>query len=474
MSRWGYFVLKMKMNRENDTIVAISTPPGEGGIAVVRISGPDAFVIIKRLFQSQNQKKKKTWESHLAMHGWIMNEEEPVDEVVITPYFSSNSYTGEDVVEISCHGGTYVSRRIVALILNQGARPAHPGEFTQRAFLNGKLDLSQAEAVADLIHAKTEASRRVAVYQLEGHLSERLERIREDLIKIYGLLEIELDFTEEDIAFASRDKLIQQLKTIREEIQRLIQSHERGRVCRNGIRMAIVGRPNVGKSSILNALVEKERAIVTEVPGTTRDIVEDVLDIEGILFTISDTAGMRRSGDLVEQEGIRRTEKALDEADIVLLVCDGSESITDEDRLLFSRVKSLKKKALIVINKSDLKQNINVPQLKIEIEANRYIKTSALKVKGIDTLIQSLQETALLDDIPHEGEVVLTQERHRICLERTESYILKAEEALISGMSQEFVALDLRGATDCLGEIMGKIASDDILNQIFSNFCIGK
>jgi len=455
-----------------DTIVALSTPPGVGGMAVIRISGPDAVSIIKKIFQGSGDRKTGT--SHQAVHGWIMDRKEPVDEVVVTVFRSPRSYTGEDVVEVSCHGGRYISSRIIDLMVGAGARPARPGEFTQRAFLNGKMDLAQAEAVADLIHARTEASRRVAVYQLEGRLSEKLSHMRDQLIHFCGLLEVELDFTEEDISFASRKDLIKQLSSIREELNRLIQSYERGRVCREGIHMVIAGRPNVGKSSLLNALVERERAIVTDIPGTTRDTIEDVLDIEGLLFRITDTAGIRETDDPLEKEGIRRMEGALGEAALILLVCDASQSLSSEDFALFKKIQSLNKPVVVVLNKSDLRQKIGCDDIENKITGQTCLHVSALKKEGLDSLIEALQKEALSGGVPHEGEVVLTRARHRDSLLQTRILLEKAGNSLSKNMSQEFIAMDLRGAMNALGEVTGQTTTDDILEAIFSTFCIGK
>ena len=454
---------------EEDTIVAVSTPPGEGGIAVIRLSGARALVTAESVFQSDSG--DHGWESHRAYHGWIYDGQEPIDEVVLTPFVAPKSYTGEDVVEIGCHGGLFVSRRIVECLVDVGARPANPGEFTQRAYINGKFDLAQAEAVADLIKARTEASRRVAVYQLEGRLSDELEEMRKQLTHICALLELELDFSDEEVEFASREEFEGLMKESRARLERLVESYRRGRACREGVRMVILGRPNVGKSSLLNRLVEKERAIVTEVPGTTRDTIEEVLDIEGILFTITDTAGMRQTDDPVESEGVKRSERALEDSDLILLVLDGSESLTDEDTDLIRRIEDCVKPYIVVVNKSDLKQNI---MLDSNTAREEPVRLSALNGEGIDRLIRRLEQLALDGELPHEREVVLTNERHYRALQEAYSLMVKADESLSDDMSQEFIVMDLRGALDALGQVTGKTTADDILNGIFSDFCIGK
>ncbi len=456
----------------DDTIAAISTPPGEGGIAIVRLSGPASVSIISKIFKGkediQKQKNKQIY------HGWILDKNEPVDEVLLTLFYAPHSYTGEDVVEVNCHGGVFISRRILELLVKHGARPAEPGEFTQRGFYHGRIDLSQAEAVADLVRAKTEAARRVAVYQLEGRLSDRLREIREQLIKICSLLEVELDFSEEDIAFVSRDQIISLLCKTRKEIKFFLDSFDRGKICREGIRMVIVGRSNVGKSSILNSLVERERAIVTEIPGTTRDTVEDILDIHGILFTITDTAGIRETQDPVEQKGILRAIKAIDMSDLVLIVFDGSENLNIEDEMIIRRIKDMRKQAMAVVNKIDLEQKIDNHQLEQWTGGIKLHRVSAVSREGFPELIQAVEKTVLSDGLPYEGEVVITSIRHKHCMVRCANFIRKAETSLRKGMSQEFIVLDLKGALDVLGEITGQTVTDDILSRIFSEFCVGK
>ena len=458
--------------RQKDTIVAQSTPPGEGGIAVIRVSGTEAVPISQKIFRSD--KSVHDFESQKAYYGWIFDRDEPVDEVVLTLFRNPRSYTGENLVEVSCHGGVFVSRRIVDLYIREGARPADPGEFTLRAFLHGKMDLCQAEAVADLIQARTEASRKVAIYQLEGRLSERLGKMRSDLIEACSLLEIELDFSEEDVEFLPREKLVKMMGSLRDEMRSILASYNRGRVCREGIRMVIIGRPNVGKSSILNSLVERERAIVTEVPGTTRDTVEDILDIEGLLFVITDTAGIRESQDPVEKVGVRKAMEALEKADLILIAFDGSEPLTEEDKTLIHMVKGTHKKMIGAVNKNDLTIRLDVEKLKTWLPETLLLEVSALKHNGFRELIQVLEKTVLSEGIPHVGEVVLTRTRHRDSLNRAIQGLEQAEASLKDGASQEFIAVDLRESMEALGEITGQTTSADILEHIFSDFCIGK
>jgi len=454
----------------DDTIVARSTPPGKSGIAVIRISGPEMLTILKKIFHSNRME----FESHHAYHGWIHDKDEQVDEVVVTLFLNPNSYTGEDVCEISCHGGTFISQRIVNLIVRLGARPAERGEFTQRAFLNGKMDLTQAEAVMDLIHSQTEASRRMSVQQLDGALSHRINAMRDQLIQACSFLELELDFGEEDVAFASRDELNQMMNQILEETNSFISSYQRGRLCKDGVRMVIVGRPNVGKSSILNSLLERERAIVTETPGTTRDTIEDILDMEGMLFIITDTAGIREIGDPIETEGVRRAEEALKVADLILLVLDRSEKLTPEDEVVIQKALSMSKPILCVLNKADLQMNLETEKIRGLLGKTKIFALSTKTGAGVDKLIGLMLESAISDSSLQAGDMVICRARHLDCLARTRNSLEQAISSLEQNVSQELLALDIRGAADALGEMTGEITSEEILDKIFSEFCIGK
>jgi tRNA modification GTPase len=454
-----------------DTIAAVSTPAGESGIAVVRISGDRAFAIVESVFRRQGQ--RADFPLRHAMHGWILDGSEPVDEAVVVFYGKPESYTGEDVAEISCHGSPFIARRIVELFIRKGARSASPGEFTARAFLNGKMDLAQAEAVADMIHSRTEASRTTAVGQLEGGLSRRIRSMRERLMEACSLLEIELDFSEEDLEFVPRGQMSRMMSEMISEMDELIRSHDRGRISREGLRIVLIGRPNVGKSSLLNALVEKERSIVTDVPGTTRDTVEDMLDIRGVLTLITDTAGIRESEDPIEREGVRRAEQASEKADWVLCVIDRSRVPDDEDMRFLHRVRDCGKKVFWLINKTDLHEAWDPEQLKKIKESHPHFSVSALTREGIQDLIRALED-AVSESIASSEAVVLTNVRHRECLEKSRLALMRALESSEKKMSQEYIALDLRDSLDHLSLITGESAGDDILNQIFSKFCIGK
>ncbi|MCK5147582.1 tRNA uridine-5-carboxymethylaminomethyl(34) synthesis GTPase MnmE, partial [bacterium] len=394
-----------------------------------------------------------------------------IDEVFATIFIAPRSYTGEDVVELSGHGGVYVSRRVLESVLSAGARLACPGEFTQRAFLNGRMDLTRAQAVADLIHARSESARRVAMGQLGGRLSDVINGFRQSLIDVCGRLEIELDFIEEDIEVIDKNDLKDELVNVVDQIDKLMDTYERGRVCREGVKLVILGKPNVGKSSLLNALLASERAIVTDTPGTTRDTIEGHVDLEGLLVTITDTAGIRKSPDPIEQEGVRRSEAAARQAGIVVVVVDGSREISSEDRDVIELARSLAVPMLMVLNKSDLPQH-RLPDNVADAEMTLLV--SALEGTGIEALAQSIKDHALGDGLPGVDDVVVAHLQHLQSLKRTKGAIEQALASISQTMSQEFIALDLRVALDALGEITGETTTDDILHHIFDSFCIGK
>lgn len=477
------------MNDLDDTIAAISTPTGSGGISVIRISGPEAILVAERVYRGKTRLTEA--ESHHVYFGKVIDvarsgqaetsgEDGSVlvlDEAVVTVFKRPHSYTREDVVEISCHGGQFLSHRILQLILARGARLAQPGEFTQRAFMNGRFDLSQAEAVADLIQAKTELSLRAAVNQFQGALSNRIQKMREDLIDICSLLELELDFAEEDVRFADRSEVHQSLDTIMADIEDFAATYRRGKIVREGVRLVIVGKPNVGKSSLLNALLKEERAIVTEIPGTTRDVLEEQVDIRGVYFRIVDTAGVRHSQDRVEQEGVRRTMQQIREADLILFLFDGSERFDDKDREVVAKVLALRKERengiIVAINKMDLKARLTREELAGDLESHPIVEISAKEHTGLQGLEEVLVRHALGHDFS-ENMVLVTTIRQKEALKSAHASLKSALASLRQGLSSEFVALDIRTAMDSLGEIIGVVSTEDILGNIFSKFCIGK
>lgn len=461
--------LKLK---DGDTIAAIATPVGEGGISVIRISGPDAFYVTDKSFVGKNTLAGSP--SHTAHYGKVVDSGGGfVDEVVAVTFRRPNSYTCEDVVEISCHGGYLVTQKVLQLMISGGARAAEPGEFTKRAFLNGRLDLSQAEAVGDLIHAQSEAAYRSSLRQLSGELSREVKSVRDELLNLASLLELELDFSEEDVEFANRKTLDARIGGAMEVIDRLLESYSVGRAYKEGVRVTIAGKPNAGKSSLLNALLGEGRVIVSDVPGTTRDTVSESLVIDGVLYRLTDTAGLRETADSIEREGVERAEKEAGKADIVLLVMDYGERYYNGSQPSYARVEELCARSGIklvrVWNKIDLYHS-EPPRFQQDGDAF-YI--SALTGEGIDFLRKGLSMVALGHEVS-ESSVVVTNSRHRDALARAKKSLGLALETLRARKSGEFVALDLRTGLDALGEITGEITTEDVLNNIFSKFCIGK
>lgn len=452
----------------DDTIAAISTPAGTGGIGIVRLSGKDAINIAEKIFRSPKKHKISKSRSHRILYGHIMDPDnkELVDEVLISVMRAPNTYTREDIIEINCHGGAVPVRRTLELVIKNGARLADPGEFTQRAFLNGRIDLAQAEAVLDVINSLTVESQKTAVNQLKGKLSNKIETIRQGLIDLAALVETYIDFPEEDIEPLSLKEMNKRSLKIKKALEKLINSSKYGLILREGLKTAIIGRPNVGKSSLLNALLEKDRAIVTEAPGTTRDVIEEYLNIKGLPLRIMDTAGIRSVEDIAEKEGVRRSLKAIEDADLVLLVLDGSKSLHKTDKELIS--KSENKNRILVINKSDLAQKIEMSNFK-----KGPLKISAKKGTGLSRLKNKIVTSALAGNIESNTEAV-TNIRHVNALERALASLNSFSAEMKNRTSPEFLSVELREALDAVGEIIGITTPDDILNRIFSSFCIGK
>ena len=456
---------------EEDTIAAIATPPGEGGIAVIRISGADAENIATKIFaRAQGKNGKLT--SHRLYHGEIHEPQSNcmVDDVLLTIMRKPRSYTGEDVVEIHCHGGAFLSHKILGLALSQGARQAEPGEFTKRAFLNGKMDLSQAEAVLDLIRARTDKAAALALTQARGELSKWVHGLREELLDILVQVEAAIDFPEEEIELLKRPDVIQKIGNLRSEILDIISTYEWGRLFREGARVCICGRPNVGKSSLLNALLGQERVIVTPVPGTTRDVIEEAINLDGLPVVLWDTAGLRETDDQIEQMGVNLSRQYLEKADALIVVLDGSTRLTQDDEVLLRNVEA--RKVLIAVNKDDLPQVLSPEDLSRFSDSRTIVRVSAKSGEGINVLQKKLRD--LVIDCEREPAMVLTNLRHRNALLRGETALRHAETTLEEGYAAEFVAVDLNETRNALGEIIGTVSDEDILERIFNNFCIGK
>src|SRR3972149_8065786 len=456
------------MIKQEDTICAIVTPPGIGGISVIRVSGKDSIAVISRLFRSKSGKPLSNPKTHTIHYGYLIDRENRLDEVLISLMLSPHSYTCEDVVEISCHGGTLVTEKILEAFLREGIRLAEPGEFTKRAFLNGRIDLAQAEAVIDVINAKTEEGLKCALWQLEGRLTSIINVLRDNLTGTAASLEAFIDFPEEDIGVAIHD-IENRVRSSIESIDRLIEGYYKWRPLREGIITAIVGRTNVGKSSLLNALLGEERAIVTPYPGTTRDIVDGTANVHGLPLRILDTAGLRSTTDIIEEEGIRRMYRSIDSAELVLLVLDGSEPLTEWDIELLKRTTS--KKRIVIINKTD-KGNL------VEKELNKgdspVVCTSIISGEGVESLRETIRDTVVGKEQRIAGEAVVTNLRHKTALEESKKELNNFLEAVHKKLPLEILALHLRTSLDSLGQITGVVTTEDILDRVFSEFCIGK
>jgi tRNA modification GTPase len=454
---------------EQDTICAVSTPVGEGGIGIIRVSGKDAIDIAARLFRPKQGGDIRSAKSHRIHYGHIVDPEggDTVDEVLLSVMQAPSTYTREDVVEVNCHGGLAPLWRTVRLLNAAGARQAEPGEFTKRAFLNGRIDLVQAEAVMDLIRARTELSLRAANEQLKGGLSQRIDAVREQLVGILAGVEAGIDFPEEDIETPSGGTLRDALQRALEDADLLLRSHTFGRILREGAAATIVGRPNVGKSSLMNALLRQDRAIVTAIPGTTRDVIEESLNIAGVMIRIIDTAGIRDTHDMVETEGVKRSLAAIEDADIAITVLDGSVPLHDGDKRVLREVSG--KNRIIVINKADLPRRIGPIN-----DAADKVEVSCASGAGLDALRDMIAGMVTKDGTVAAEHGWAVNERHQRELELARAAVERALETTGGGLSPELIALDLRDALDHLGMIIGATYTDDILERIFSDFCIGK
>ncbi len=448
----------------NDTIVALATPEGRSALALIRISGPDAITIVNKIFKNKDLSKVP---SHTIHYGWLYDEDEPIDEVMVFIMHGPKTYTGEDMVEITCHGSPLIIRKIIRALQKYGARPAMPGEFTFKAFMNRKIDLLQAEAINDLINATNEEGYKIALKHLRGDVSKTISQLREKLINLTSLIELELDFSEEDVEFASREELLQLIREIKQIIKNLLDTYETGMALKEGIKIAIVGNPNAGKSTILNALVKEDRAIVSDIPGTTRDYIEETFSLEGYLFRIVDTAGIRQTTDPIEKIGVERTMEQVQKAHLTLYVYDVTQMSPDQ---VCKHIETLPTSGdvIIIANKKDLvnNQGINLPQ------CYPALLISAKNPKDIEKLTQELVKWAK-ENYPSEG-IILTSERQYNYLKLAYEAIEQAQEGVLQNMPQDLVASSLRAVIDYLGELTGEITTEDILGNIFANFCIGK
>jgi len=457
----------------NDTIAAIATPIGEGSVSVIRLCGTDALTVAQKLFRSPAGHPTKELQPHKVHFGSIHDPTtgECIDEVILIWFKAPKSYTGEDVIEINAHGGIFISSRILGLLLDHGAHPAEPGEFTRRAFMNGRIDLSQAEAVADLISAASDKALQSAITQLKGHLSKKINGLYDSLLSILSHIEAAIDFPEEGLDFQNRETSICEVRRVREEIDSLASTYRQGKILREGAFVALVGKPNVGKSSLLNALLREERAIVTPYPGTTRDTLEEKVRIRDTHINIIDSAGIRHHPQTVEKEGIRRTLSTVNRADLVLVIFDRSQPLDDNDDLICREV--CDKPKIIIINKCDLIESWPINDLKSKINLDNPIFISVKELNGLEMLISSIYNH-VVGSLIHGETIFITRERHRAHLIDASKSLGRTLESLKNQLSEEFVATDLSIAMNHLAAIMGKSVGEELLDQIFNSFCIGK
>lgn len=460
---------------DKDTICAISTAPGVGAVAIIRLSGDKAIEIAGLVFQPAGKRHVSQLQPYSYVYGSILENDKLIDQVMLAVFYGPKSYTGEDTVEISCHGSVYIQQKIVQLLIKKGARHAQAGEFTMRAFMNGKMDLSQAEAVADLVASSTKASHQVAMQQMRGGFSDEISKLRDRLLHFISMIELELDFSEEDVEFADRKDLENLLLEIDELITRLVKSFELGNALKNGIPVAIVGNTNVGKSTLLNKILNEEKAIVSEIAGTTRDVIEDVINIEGIAFRFIDTAGIRETTDTIETMGIERTYDRIDKASVILLLAeatDSPEQIEKAIKAVRQREGQEDKKLIVLINKIDQVQE--VPSIKNLLKENEEaVAISAKTGRNMDKLIAALLSVINID-VLNQDQVIVSNVRHYEALIKAQEGLVRALESVRSGITGDFLAMDIRDVLNHLGEITGHITTDEVLGNIFKNFCIGK
>jgi len=467
--------VKWVMNVKFDTIAAISTPVGEGAIAIVRLSGDEAIAIVDQLFRTKSGKTKLAdAASHTIHYGFIIDPStnERVEEVMVSLLRAPKTFTREDVVEINCHGGLVSVNRVLSLALRTGARLAEPGEFTKRAFLNGRIDLSQAEAVIDLIRAKTDRAMNVALGQMEGRLSKQIQTLRQRLLETVAHVEVNIDYPEYDAEEMTNQLLLEQATFVRDEIDKLLSTASQGKILREGLATVIIGRPNVGKSSLMNSLVQENKAIVTDIPGTTRDVLEEYVNVKGVPLRLIDTAGIRETEDVVEKIGVERSRQMLKDAELVLLVLNYGEKLSAEDEALFTAIERMN--AIIIINKTDLERKIDLERVEQLANGRPIITTSLIRDEGIEQLEEGIRDLFFAGQMESSDLTYVSNSRHIALLSQAKQSIEDAISAIESQMPIDFVQIDITRTWELLGEIIGDSASDSLINQLFSQFCLGK
>lgn len=459
---------------EQDTIAAISTPMGEGAIAIVRLSGEEAIAIADRVFQAKSKNKLSEEKSHTIHYGHIVDPDsrQTVEEVMVSLMRGPKTFTRQDVVEINCHGGLVSVNRVLELVLNHGARLAEPGEFTKIAFMNGRIDLSQAEAVMDLIRAKTDKAMNVAIGQMEGRLSKLIGTLRQTLLETVAHVEVNIDYPEYDAEEMTHELLLNKITYVRDEIDKILTTAKQGKILREGLSTVIIGRPNVGKSSLLNSLVHENKAIVTDVPGTTRDVIEEYVNIRGVPLRLVDTAGIRETEDMVERIGVERSRQVLKEADLILLLLNYNEAITEEDEKLFEAVRGMN--TIVIVNKTDLDQNISMDRVKELTKDMPVITTSVLKEEGVDLLEEAIAELFFSGDVEAQDMTYVSNSRHIALLNQAKNTINEAVNSIDAGLPVDMAQIDITRTWEILGEIIGDTVSESLIDQLFSQFCLGK
>lgn len=453
-----------------DTIAAISTPRGEGGIGIVRISGQKAIEILSKIFKPKSGKNVEELKNFSINYGHIYNGDEIVDEVLVSILKGPKTYTREDIVEINCHGGFVITEKVLETVLRYGARHAEVGEFTRRAFLNGRIDLTQAEAVMDLIHGKTEKSVSLSLNQLRGDLKEQIAYLKKLLLDVAAHVNVVLDYPEEGIDDPLPQGLVDNLKFVMVTADKLIKSYDKGKMIKEGIKTAIVGKPNVGKSSLLNSVLREERAIVTHVAGTTRDIIEEVINLKGIPLVLVDTAGIRKTEDIVETIGVEKSKELMETADLVLFVVDGSQTLSEEDLKIHEKIKAAN--VIGIINKIDVEKKVDITPLN---KVENWIEISAKESIGIEEMESRIYSYIVKGDIEDNSQkLIITNIRHKSALEKTKDAVKNIFETIESGLPMDLIAVDLKEGLDALSEVTGEISSEDLLDHIFKNFCVGK
>ena len=456
----------------DDTIAAIATAPGEGGIGIIRISGEKSLQVANSIFKSISGKKIEEYNTRTLIYGHIVDNDKVIDEVLVAFMKGPNSYTTEDVIEINCHGGFISVKKILELILSKDVRLADQGEFTKRAFLNGRIDLAQAEAIIDVINAKTDMAHTVAQSQLEGSLSKKIKDLRFNVTEILAQITVSLDFPDEDVEHITYNTLKEKTIALQKEINKLYDTSESGKILRDGLKTVIVGKPNVGKSSLLNAILGENRAIVTDIPGTTRDVIEEFVNIKGIPLKIVDTAGIRETEDVVERIGVEKSREFFSAADLSIVVLDSSRSLDPEDMEILESVQP--NKTIVLLNKTDLDRVINLDKIKEYIAEENIIEISALQHEGIEKIHDKIEEMVFAGTVRNSSDLVVTNSRHKDALYKAKQSIEDALNAIESYMPLDFVEVDFKNIWDYLGYINGDTVTEDLLDTLFSNFCIGK